>query len=332
MTLQSLAHLIVKHGLQTDPSEPIAFPSEFIVEQKGLEYLIKPLSPPIYVNGAELTVTRPLQDGDEIAIPPSVIYVFHRGPIPETETFASIPLVTVSRRPAWITAIAIFLCLAGLVGIALGLDQHNLYDRFSLNRGVVFFGHQRFGLVLIALGVVYVVTAVGLWQMRKLERIGDGLLFFGGVLVVYRFMTVWVWEPGFMKFSGYDLATLAMQNGEVSFLWLVPLTGLIILMLGGLNLARCLPWMSILPISSRTARNLSIAAILVGLSASSSLFLEIHALNAAANAVSGFNAVWLDQGYWLSVFGFLLSADGAALAFAPTSRIWTVESVFERSP
>lgn len=57
-----------------------AAPQQFLVRRKESGYWLAPLaeSPPTYINGAELQAAHRLRPGDEIAIPPEIIYVFQR--------------------------------------------------------------------------------------------------------------------------------------------------------------------------------------------------------------------------------------------------------------
>jgi hypothetical protein len=149
---------------------------------------------------------------------------------------------------------------------------------------------------------------------RSKRTAGSGLITFGALLVLFGFMSSWASCSG-IAFSGYDLAAGATssyggsQDGSVSFLWLVPLSALGLLILGGINLACIQGWMSAPPVPEQTTRALSLVAVVSGLG-TAGLFL-IRVL--AANAEAGFQAIQLEGGYWLSVFGFLATAAGVSL-------------------
>jgi hypothetical protein len=147
------------------------------------------------------------------------------------------------------------------------------------------------------------------------QAVGGGLVTFGALLVLFGFMTTWASCSG-IEFSGYDLATSATssyggsQEASVSFLWLVPLAGLGLLILGGLSAAHSLALISTSPLPPQVTRGLNLAAILTGLGTAVLFFIRIL----AANAEAGFQMIKFGGGYWLSLFGFLLAAAGEVIS------------------
>ncbi len=130
-------------------------------------------------------------------------------------------------------------------------------------------------------------------------------------------MSTWASCSG-VESSGFELAQSATssyggsENAAVSFLWLVPLAGMGLLILSGLNAMRNLGWISASPISADATRVLCLVAALGGLGVAGLFFVRVL----AANAEVGFQAITFGGGYWMSVFGFLLSVAGTAFTFA----------------
>jgi hypothetical protein len=139
--------------------------SGFTIEQSGSSYLINPFkSALIYLNGDELAAPHPLKDGDEIAVPPEVVYVFHRSPTFEAGSSPSLQSPAGFHRPGGVTFVAILQFLAALAGIVAGL----IVVSDGANNGI--------GLLALITGVASLVTGIGLWQMREWGRVGTILI------------------------------------------------------------------------------------------------------------------------------------------------------------
>jgi hypothetical protein len=141
----------------------------------------------------------------------------------------------------------------------------------------------------------------------------------GGVVAIIAFFALPYLSIGFLgSYTGAQVAGLIGAAGDrgstiATFMWLIPILGLLAAVLGGVMLARA----ANLP--TNLARGLAIAAILIGLVGALVLIVPIvraDSLNTGGFDVAQLALGFVSFGYWATLLGMVVVLAGGISAIA----------------